>query len=80
MSGSKPSSDIGTFLKETEYQREQVAWEKEGNVPCNSSRSELKLSLTKITFYYFYCSIPPLPFLLLVSYLHKDLVSYIVLS
>ena len=32
MSCPKPSSDIRTFFKRTENQREQVAPEKEGNV------------------------------------------------
>ena len=37
MYSPKLSSDIKTFLKRTGYQREQVAQEKEGNVPSNKS-------------------------------------------
>ena len=37
----KPSSDIRTFFKRTEYQREQVTPETEGNVPSNAIKSNL---------------------------------------
>ena len=37
----KPSSDIRTFLKRTEYQREQVTPETEDNVPRNAIKSDL---------------------------------------
>ena len=37
----KPSSDIRIFLKRTEYQREQVTPETEGNVPSNAIKSDL---------------------------------------
>ena len=37
----KRCSDIRTFLKRTEYQREQVTPESEGNVPSNAIKSDL---------------------------------------
>ena len=37
----KPSSDIRIFFKRTEYQREQVIPETEGNVPSNTIKSDL---------------------------------------
>ena len=37
----KPSSDIRTFLKRTEYQREQVTPQTEGNVPSSAVKSNL---------------------------------------
>ena len=36
MHNLKPSSDIKTFFKRTEYQREQVTRETKGNVPSNA--------------------------------------------
>ena len=46
----KPSSDIRTFFKRTEYQREQVTPETEGNV-LRTLLNQNKLSLTKIIYY-----------------------------
>ena len=43
MSSLKPSSNIRTFFKRTEYQREVVAPEKEGNVPSNNIKSDLSV-------------------------------------
>ena len=37
----KPNSDIRTFFKRTEYQREQFTPETEGNVPSNAIKSDL---------------------------------------
>ena len=37
----KPSCDIRTFLKITEYQREQFTPETEGNVSSNTIKSDL---------------------------------------
>ena len=41
MTSPKSSSDIRTFLKRTEYQREQVAPVKEGNLPSNDIKSDI---------------------------------------
>ena len=41
MPNLKPSSDIRTFLKRAEYQRQQVIPETEGNVPSNAIKSDL---------------------------------------
>ena len=37
----KPSSDIRTFFKRTEYQIEQVTPETEGNIPSSAIKSDL---------------------------------------
>ena len=37
----KPSSDIRTFFKRTEYQREQVTPETKSNIPSNAIKSDL---------------------------------------
>ena len=37
----KPSSDIRAFFQRTEYQREKVTPETEGNVPSNAFKPEL---------------------------------------
>ena len=41
ISNPKSSSDIKTFYKRIEYQREQVTSEAEGNVPSNAIKSDL---------------------------------------
>ena len=41
MTSPKSSSDIRTFFKRTEYQREQVAPVKEGNLPSNDIKSDI---------------------------------------
>ena len=64
MASPKPRSDIRTFFKRSENQREQVAPEKEGNV--NDIKSDLIVIDEN--------------FLLLVSYLYKDSTFCIVLS
>ena len=43
MSSPKPSSDIRTFLKRTENQREQVAPEKKGNLLSNDIKSDINV-------------------------------------
>ena len=40
MTSAKPSSDIRTFLKRTEHQREQVALKKEGDVHSNNELNQ----------------------------------------
>ena len=41
ISNHKSSSDIKTFYKRIEYQREQVTSEAEGNIPSNAIKSDL---------------------------------------
>ena len=53
----KPSSGIRTFFKRAKYRREQVTAETESNVPSNAIKSYfiVRLSLTKIIYYYLFC-------------------------